>query len=62
MSQICKGICHRHKAKSMSNGLRYREGQKRCCLCDCFFLTEDVRCVCCSTKLRSRPRSKRLWN
>ena len=59
MSQTCKGICEREKAESMHWGQRYQLGQKRCSLCDTFFVTPNFRCPCCQTKLRSKPRSRR---
>jgi len=59
MAQICKGICHRLKADSFTNNLRYKIGQKWCSLCALFFATEEHSCPCCKTRLRSKPRSKK---
>jgi hypothetical protein len=54
----CKGICINHEA-IRGFGYRYFEGQKRCQVC-CVFLKWDVLwCPCCSTRLRTRPRSSR---
>ena len=61
LTQICKGICEQKKAFSMPNNLRYKSGQKRCGRCNCYFYTEDNNCPCCTTKLRTKPRSKRMW-
>ncbi len=61
MTQICKGVCDLKKVSSMPNNLRYKSGQKRCCLCDCYFYTEDNTCPCCATRLRTKPRNKRIW-
>ena len=61
LTQICKGFCEQKKVFSMPNNLRYKSGQKRCGVCDCYFYTEDITCTCCTTRLRTKPRSKRLW-
>ncbi|QLH06240.1 hypothetical protein C5F50_03470 [Nitrosopumilus ureiphilus] len=62
MGQICKGICERLKPNSMPNNLRYKSGQKRCGLYNCFLEYEGAFCPCCKTRLRSKPRSKKVWN
>ncbi|NJN45113.1 MAG: formate dehydrogenase accessory protein FdhE [Anaerolineae bacterium] len=58
MAQTCVGLCDRLKSISMRNGLRYLTGQKRCSLCAHYFHTEDTRCPCCKTRLRSKARSR----
>lgn len=58
MAQICNGLCERLKTTSIKNSLRYQTGQKRCSLCAQYFYTEDVRCPCCTTRLRSKPRTR----
>ena len=58
MAQTCMGLCDRLKSVSMRNGLRYLSGQKRCSLCASFFHTEENRCPCCKTRLRSKARSR----
>ena len=58
LGRTCRGICQMHEAKSMSNGLRYESGQKRCTFCGVFFLIDDNRCPCCKVILRSKPRAK----
>ena len=62
MVQSCKGICGQIKATSVPNNLRYKDGQKRCGLCNCYFAIKNYSCPCCNTKLRSKPRKKTLWN
>ena len=62
MAQTCKGICELKKTLTMHNNLRYKQGQKRCVLCNCYFLTENILCPCCKTRLRRKPRNKSLWN
>lgn len=59
MVQICIGLCERLKTAPMRNNLRYQAGQKRCSLCAHYFNTEDSRCPCCKTRLRSKPRSRK---
>ncbi len=54
----CKGICLRHKAVGAITGGRYRNGQKRCQVCDLFLQWDGIWCPCCGYKLRSKPRNK----
>jgi len=56
----CKGICKRYEAKRPIEGNnRYSIGQKRCNKCDVFTEWEGVRCPCCGSVLRTRPRNSR---
>ena len=57
MAQTCNGLCERLKTIPVKNGLRYKTGQKRCSLCAHYFYTEDARCPCCKTRLRSKARN-----
>ena len=59
MGQICYGLCERLKSLSIKNNLRYKTGQKRCSLCAHYFITDESRCPCCKTRLRTKPRSKK---
>lgn len=59
MAQTCNGLCERLKSPSVKNKLRYKSGQKRCSLCAEYFLTDAPRCPCCTTRLRTGPRTKR---
>ena len=59
MAPICKGYCKKFKGKSMMNGLRYENGQKRCTLCNMFLNVTGRKCPCCSTQLRTKPRTKK---
>ena len=61
MVQVCKGICEQKKALYKPNNLRYKSGQKRCGLCACYFDINENICPCCTSKLRTKPRDKRLW-
>lgn len=53
----CKGICHRYKSSSHSAHGLYSTGHKRCNICECYFKTKDLRCICCNNSLRTRPRN-----
>ncbi|MFQ5782444.1 MAG: hypothetical protein ACE5GR_05260 [Nitrosopumilus sp.] len=56
---VCKGICSRFKATGYEGRERYEKGQKRCPVCAIFITWRDVRCPCCSVKLRITPRTSR---
>ena len=53
---VCKGICHRHKAKWGAQQYRYANGQKRCNVCEIFVNWDGRCCPCCGMLLRTRPR------
>ncbi len=59
MGRSCRGICETIKARPLPNGDRYAMGHKRCSFCGLFFSIPDVRCPCCQTVLRTKPRGKR---
>ncbi len=61
MTQICDGICEEKKISLMPNNLRYKSGQKRYGLCDCYFYTEEITCPCYATRLWTKLRNKRNW-
>ena len=61
MGQICHGLCERLKSTSIRNNLRYKMGHKRCSLCAHFFITDEIRCPCCKTRLRVKPRTKKRY-
>jgi len=54
---VCKGICLRHKSTGTFRGGRYKNGQKRCQICDLFIVWSGLWCPCCGYKLRSKPRN-----
>lgn len=58
MGQTCIGLCERLKSPPARNNARYKLGQKRCSLCAHYFSTEEVRCPCCKTILRSKSRNR----
>ena len=56
MAQTCRGLCSRFSPGSLAGNLRYKIGQKWCSLCALFFMTEEIMCPCCKTRLRSKSR------
>ena len=62
----CRDQCASLKiTEPMPNGLRYSQGQKRCSNCEIFMFHDGIKCPCCNTKLKTKPRStksKRLLN
>lgn len=57
MTQICKGLCQRYEAPKIPNRLRYKNGEKKCGVCERYFITEKWRCICCRTTLRKKSHS-----
>lgn len=55
----CKGICTRYKAIGPMSEGRYKNGYKRCNVCDLFITYEGLFCPCCGMRLRVKPRSKK---
>ena len=56
----CKGICHRYKAKWITQTFRYANGQKRCNICEIFLEWGGFFCPCCRMLLRTRSRSRSI--
>ncbi len=56
---VCKGICHRYKAKWGTQKYRYVSGQKRCNVCELFVNWDGYHCPCCGILLRTRPKISR---
>ncbi len=55
----CRGICSRYKAVGIPSEGRYKNGQKRCQVCNIFIVFDGIWCPCCGYKLRSKPRNKK---
>ena len=54
----CKGVCSRYKAAKPPRPLtRYGEGQKRCTACNIFTDWKGLRCPCCVSVLRTKPKA-----
>ena len=58
MGQTCHGLCEYQKSPSIKNNL-YKMGHKRCSLCTLFFVTDEIRCPCCKTRLRVKSRTRK---
>jgi len=56
---VCKGVCHRYKAKWRTTQFRYASGQKRCNVCELFVNWDGNHCPCCGMLLRTRPKISR---
>ena len=57
MTNSCKNICHRLRASFTHGRLRYVDGHKYCAMCEVYFKTDELRCVCCKARLRVKPRN-----
>ncbi|NNM03309.1 MAG: hypothetical protein HKP26_07115 [Nitrosopumilus sp.] len=55
MPYKCKGICDTFEPKAPFLH-KYPLGFKRCSTCMGFFKIFELRCPCCSTKLRTKSR------
>ena len=59
----CKGNCMQHKAIKPKDGIgRYSMGQKRCNTCEVFLYWSGIKCPCCKTRLRVKPKSSKFKN
>lgn len=56
MGNDCKGKCSKHKAIKHHNKGHYLLGHKRCQICEIFIKWNGIRCPCCSSILRTKPR------
>ena len=56
---VCKGMCHKYKAKWYARDDRYANGQKRCNVCELFVNWDGNHCPCCGMLLRTRPKISR---
>ena len=55
MTRECAGICSRIKVGHYERNYRF---SNYCELCATYFLksNEDIKCICCTTKLRTRRK------
>ena len=56
---VCKGVCHKYKAKWYARDYRYANGQKRCNVCELFVNWDGHHCPCCGMLLRTKPKISR---
>lgn len=63
MPYRCKGLCNNEPKRKPNQDIlaqkrdelgRYNNGWKRCSICHIFMKNENLRCTCCSIKLRTR--------
>jgi len=54
----CKGICVQYKSNKPIKGGRYKDGQKRCQVCEIYIKVENLWCPCCGYRLRTKPRNR----
>jgi hypothetical protein len=56
---VCNEICRNYIAQKPAPSLsRYASGQKRCQLCEVFVNWQGIRCSCCGSELRTKPRNQ----
>ena len=51
----CRGKCSTVKKPEPGTGI-YKRGYGRCNVCSVYIKTEEIRCFCCSMKLRRSSR------
>jgi formate dehydrogenase maturation protein FdhE len=55
MTWGCKGLCDiMPKPAKPKTGSRYVNGQKRCKVCDRYWLTIAIHCPCCGARMQNR--------
>lgn len=57
MSCSCRGLCSRDTSTQLILG--YNNGQKFCTVCDHWWIVNELRCSCCSQKMRNKARYNR---
>jgi len=59
----CNELCLQYKPKyCITSKGRYKDGQKRCQICQVYIIWNGVRCPCCNFTLRTKPRNGKLKN
>jgi len=61
MSSQCKGLCVSYVVKILFNEKYYDNNRVFCRQCERFMKIPTVRCPCCKSSVRYRPRSKRVY-
>ena len=57
MVRYCKGLCDREECAVITVGKDiYREGVKRCRLCEKYMRLDSIRCPCCSSQMKAKSR------
>jgi len=57
MARTCRGVCVEYESHKTEKGKKYYEGRKRCSFCELFVKTNEIRCPCCNTVLRTKART-----
>lgn len=59
--QMCKGICKSYYdvITSLKMGIWHKKDASFCSVCSVFMITGDVKCGCCKTIIRKRPRARK---
>jgi hypothetical protein len=61
MVRYCKGLCNREEWVMIIVGKDiYREGVKRCRLCEKYMRLDSIRCPCCSSMMKTKSRRYRV--
>ena len=53
MVKICKGTCIQYEPQKLAH---YRNGYRRCQICNVFIKWDGVYCPCCGMHLRTKAR------
>lgn len=57
MVRYCKGLCNREECAMIIVGKAiYREGVKRCRLCEKYMKLDSIRCPCCNSQMKAKSR------
>ena len=55
--RYCHGLCDREESATIVVGKDiYREGVKRCKMCDKYMKLDSIRCPCCNSQMKSSSR------
>jgi hypothetical protein len=54
----CNGVCSKYISTRTKDRLNYGYNRKRCSICEIFITWEGIRCPCCSTRLRNKPKNR----
>ncbi len=59
--QTCKGYCDfiETKITQLKPGVWDKENARMCAICQIYFISEEIKCPCCKTMLRTKPHSRR---
>ena len=58
----CKGICQQFREPKPEDVGMYQVGIKRCTICNVNMKLGQLRCPCCNSLLRTKPREGRAKN